>query len=109
MFTARYAVKPYIKQIRFVFKGLISLTGKLLTFKPAGRASYRYVISVVCLTEKCSTLLAIFPYLGRRQHWILQPYWVSNIDTATMWWAGNCAPIYEAQCRVIFEKGKPKK
>jgi hypothetical protein len=24
MFTARYALSPYIKQIRFVFKGLIS-------------------------------------------------------------------------------------
>jgi hypothetical protein len=25
MFTARYALSPYIKQIRFVFKGLITL------------------------------------------------------------------------------------
>jgi hypothetical protein len=30
VFTARYALSPYIKQIRFVFKGL---TERLLTFK----------------------------------------------------------------------------
>jgi hypothetical protein len=27
VFTARYALSPYIKQIRFVFKGLIFYTG----------------------------------------------------------------------------------
>jgi hypothetical protein len=28
MFIARYALSPYIKQIRFVFKGLISVIDK---------------------------------------------------------------------------------
>jgi hypothetical protein len=34
VFTARYALSPYIKQIRFVFKGLISATVEdRVTFK----------------------------------------------------------------------------
>jgi hypothetical protein len=28
VFTARYALSPYIKQIRFVFKGLMAVTQK---------------------------------------------------------------------------------
>jgi hypothetical protein len=32
VFTARYALSPYIKQIRFVFKGLKSITNEILKF-----------------------------------------------------------------------------
>jgi hypothetical protein len=31
VFTARYALSPYIKQIRFVFKGLIFILAKCLS------------------------------------------------------------------------------
>jgi hypothetical protein len=37
VFTARYALSPYIKQIRFVFRGLMSQTYCLASPLAAGR------------------------------------------------------------------------
>jgi hypothetical protein len=39
VFTARYALSPYIKQIRFVFKGLIGILFLLITFMTLPRRS----------------------------------------------------------------------
>jgi hypothetical protein len=39
VFTARYAPSPYIKQIRFVFKGLTEITLRWTVLNTAGRKS----------------------------------------------------------------------
>jgi hypothetical protein len=49
VFTARYELSPYIKQIRFVFKGLINICATTLIIM----ALYRYNASVESLRESC--------------------------------------------------------
>jgi hypothetical protein len=39
VFTARYTVSPYIKQIRFVFKGLICMCGVMLNITAADQSA----------------------------------------------------------------------
>jgi hypothetical protein len=76
VFTARYALSPYIKQIRFVFKGLIYkfhpfnvVFVKLINFQNVevkvsfehARKSQRWNISVAVL----------IPNFGARREWVL--------------------------------------
>jgi hypothetical protein len=46
MFTARYALSPYIKQIRFVFKGLNGLKGAQTNHAPRLMFARRQVMTV---------------------------------------------------------------
>jgi hypothetical protein len=48
VFTARYALSPYIKQIRFVFKGLISVCAIHFISKVS---VLRFILQAVCLSN----------------------------------------------------------
>jgi hypothetical protein len=65
VFTARYELSPYIKQIRFVFKGLTFLL----------RIFFLFIQSVkwfVCILPKSNKL--VYSFLSRAQDYNIQPY-----------------------------------
>jgi hypothetical protein len=49
VFTARYALSPYIKQIRFVFKGLMQAPNPLTIFTSAAVGAVSYSAYNICL------------------------------------------------------------
>jgi hypothetical protein len=73
VFTARYALSPYIKQIRFVFKGLMFHTGSATERKVTGKHSdnffwraHKQEIALfsfmsVCLSVRLSACLSTAP------------------------------------------------
>jgi hypothetical protein len=96
VFTVRYALSPYIKQIRFVFKGLI-LNIPEHTFS----VSQVFIQEqTICLTSTCKSysnngiLVACFVYLILSQK-ILDL--TSDIK--------NLIFLNKRQCYVVFKKG----
>jgi hypothetical protein len=71
VFTARYALNPYIKQIHFVFKGLITYPGPFLTLSPpsafrlsAPAAASNVLLWIVCHFQAQSVceVVAVVPW-----------------------------------------------
>jgi hypothetical protein len=85
VFTARYALSPYIKQIRFVFKGLIC---KVLDSRKNPSFSGIYIIDeegVIFLPNSEKRLpidVTLFP-----EKWISHPYGCGNLKiTRSLRW-----------------------
>jgi hypothetical protein len=85
VFTARYALSPYIKQIRFVFKGLNKpcTSMSLVTFFSS--RALRVGFNGLCAYASVNHLHCHLYYL---QHRMLLEYVVSiNVALMSCWWS----------------------
>jgi hypothetical protein len=102
VFTARYALSPYIKQIRFVFNGLIKAN------------NYLTVCSRISFTRKALLhkhfILCVWRRLHNEKLYALysSPNTIRVIKSRRMRWAGHVARMGEMRCACRVLVGRPE-
>jgi hypothetical protein len=110
VFTARYALSPYIKQIRFVFKGLI------FSLSPLRAVGYMWLLTVVqsqyiCF-NKCRSVTQQTRGFALRVHpdFVLRPSYVS--EKVDVNWRGVNQKLYshrkQKQEVTVMDRSQPK-